>query len=211
MASPTVEKREIRDTVQSLELRAAPAGSTSPGTIAGYAAMFNRLSLDLGYFREQIAPGAFKNALARCDVRALCNHEPSNLLGRTSARTLRLAEDEFGLRMECDLPNASIGRDVVEWIGRGDIQGQSFAFTVAVDQWDWSGEVPIRTLVEIDELFDVGPVTYPSYEETSVALRSFQRATEQRTANAAAAVPTVPPAAIQSQRDKARLRLLEVF
>jgi uncharacterized protein len=199
------DKREVRDVVEALELRAAPEGAKSPGTIVGYAAMFNKLSLDLGYFREQIAPGAFAKAIGRCDVRALFNHDPACILGRTSAGTLRLVEDDIGLRMECELPDTQLGRDVAESIRRRDIQGQSFAFTTGVDQWDWKADPPLRTLVEADQLFDVGPVTFPAYEETSVALRSFQQAKDQ------APAPLSPLIAIAFERDAARLRLLEVF
>jgi HK97 family phage prohead protease len=207
MTPKTSDKREVRDIVESIELRAAADGSKSPGTLVGYAALFNRLSLDLGYFREQIAPGAFASALGRCDVRALFNHDPSCVLGRTSAGTLRLVEDEIGLRMECDLPDTQLGRDTAESIRRRDIQGQSFAFTISKEEWDWKSDPPLRTLVEADELYDVGPVTYPAYEETSVALRSFQT---QQAKESAPAIPS-PHIAIAAQRDAARVRLLDVF
>jgi uncharacterized protein len=206
---PNQEKREIRDIVETVELRAAVDGTTSPGTLTGYAALFNKLSLDLGYFREQLAPGAFSKALTRCDVRALFNHDPSAVLGRTSAGTLQLSEDATGLRMECTLPDTTLGRDLAESIRRGDVQGQSFAFTVAADKWDFSGETPLRMVLEVEELYDVGPVTYPAYEESSVALRSFQAHQEAR--NAPPPPPAVSPVAMQSQRDSARLRLLEAI
>jgi HK97 family phage prohead protease len=201
------DKREVRDRIDALELRAAAEGAKGPGTIVGYAAMFNTLSLDLGYFREQIAPGAFAKAIGRCDVRALFNHDPACILGRTSAGTLRLVEDEVGLRMECELPDTQLGRDVAESIRRRDIQGQSFAFTCDGEQWDWKAEPPLRTVLEAGELFDVGPVTYPAYEETSVALRSFQH----QQAKEQAPAPPSPLIAIAFERDAARLRLLEVL
>jgi HK97 family phage prohead protease len=65
--------------------------------ISGYSAVFDRLSEDLGGFREKIKPGAFKNALAGSDVRALFNHDSNYILGRESAGTLQLHEDSKGL------------------------------------------------------------------------------------------------------------------
>lgn len=210
MSTPAkpLEKREIRDSVEGVELRAAPEGSNSPGTLVGYAAVFEKYSCDLGYFREKIQRGAFAKSMAACDVRALVNHDPNMIIGRKSAGTLRMVEDEIGLKVEIDLPDTAVGRDVAENVRNRNIQGQSFTFTTSIDQWDWSGETAIRTLVEVDELFDVGPVTFPAYEETSVAMRSFKAEREARDK------PTLPaePSAhlLESERDLARLRLLEV-
>ena len=204
MSKPT-EKRELRQVVQGLELRAAAEGSSSPGTMTGYAAVFETYSADLGYFREKIAKGAFAKAVAKSDTRALANHDPSQLLGRKSAGTLRMTEDEYGLRVEIDLPNTTAGRDTAESIRRGDMQGQSFCFTTSIDQWDFSGETVIRTVVEVDELFDVGPVTYPAYEETSVAIRSFNDQRQKRDQ-----AKELDVLLVERERDHARLRLLEV-
>jgi len=168
------EDREVRCRMLGLELRAAKDGASSPGTMVGYAAVFDKFSEDLGYFREKIAPGAFSDALARSDVRALKNHDPNNLLGRLKAGTLRLHEDEVGLRVEIDLPDTQLGRDTAEEMRRGDMDGQSFSFTTDVDQWDYSGDVPIRTLVKVRDLYDVGPVTFPAYTQTSAAMRSLE-------------------------------------
>lgn len=202
------EKREVRDSVEGLELRAAPEGSQSPGTVVGYAAVFEKYSCDLGYFREKIQRGAFAKAIATCDVRALVNHDPNKLIGRTSAGTLRMEEDEIGLRVEIDLPNNTAGRDTAEDIRLRNMQGQSFKFTTSIDQWDWSGDTALRTLVEVDELFDVGPVTFPAYEETSVAMRAFQAGRDERSKPTGS--PPTPPHIVESDRDCARLRLLEV-
>lgn len=203
------EKREVRDTSGIIEFRAAPEGSSSPGTLVGYSAVFEKYSADLGYFREKIAPGAFAKALKSCDIRALLNHEPDNLLGRMSAGTLRLTEDEIGLRAEIDLPNTTCGKDCAESIRLRNIQGQSFSFTVAVDQWDWSGEVALRTIMEFDQVFDVGPVAFPAYEETSIAVRSFTSAKELR--NQSSTPPPISPHIIENEHIGVRLRLLELL
>ena len=97
-----------------IEQRADGAGDK----LVGYAAVFNSPSQDLGGFREQIAPGAFSQAIAEgADVRALWNHDNSQVLGRTSAGTLSLAEDDRGLRVEIDLPDTQAGPRSV-WDGR---------------------------------------------------------------------------------------------
>lgn len=213
MAVP--ETREIRDTVDGLELRSAPEGSRSPGTMVGYAAVFGKESCDLGCFRETLAPGCFRDAIARCDVRALVNHDPNLLLGRKSAGTLRLMEDDRGLRVEIDLPDTTVGRDTAESLRRGDLQGQSFSFTTPGDgsgeSWDTSSEPWMRTVRRVDELFDVGPVAFPAYEDTTAALRAYRAILDAATPLPA---PTPDPSiavAIARSRDTARLRLLEAF
>jgi hypothetical protein len=112
-------------------------------------------------------------------VRCLFNHNPDNVLGRTKSGTLRIADSSDGLSYECDTdPNTTMGRDVPAMIERGDVDGCSFAFTVAKQAWREEkaadGDMIVyRDIEEIDELFDVGPVTYPAYTGTSVNARSL--------------------------------------
>jgi HK97 family phage prohead protease len=142
--------------------------------IKGYAAKFNSNSEDLGGFVERIKPGAFSKALKDSDIRALKNHDPNLLLGRNKAGTMRIDENKVGLRFEVDVPNTATGRDTVEEIRRGDITGCSFAFTIKSDAWEENDDGPwIRTINEVKQLFDVGPVVYPAYPDTTVAARSL--------------------------------------
>jgi len=151
--------------------------------ISGYAAVFNKRSEDMGFI-EKIQPGAFKQALKTSDARALFNHDPNFVLGRQSNDTLRVKEDKNGLWMEVDPPNTQMIRDLVlEPIKRGDIKEQSFGFTISKDSWDnldgeRKDEPAIRTIIEVSELFDVSPVTFPAYPDTTVALRSMEKAKE---------------------------------
>jgi hypothetical protein len=183
--------------IPECELRMTRRDNASP-IIEGYAAVYNSLSQDLGGFIERIAPGFFAPVISTADCRALMNHDPNLILGRTSAGTCRLFDDARGLRFEVDAPDTSAGRDAMVSIERRDITGCSFDFTVDVDQWDWSGAVPIRTLMVCRDLFDVGPVVYPAYEATSVSARSIEVAS--------AGDPAVRAARLSRQR-LLRLRL----
>ena len=149
--------------------------------IVGYAAVYNRLSLDLGGFREEILPGAFDKILSRQrgkgDVVALFNHDSNIVLGRSSSGTLELSSDDKGLRYVVTPPVSRA--DVLELIQRRDVRGSSFAFTV-----DKAGESfrpgddgkAVRQIREVSGLFDVGPVLNPAYVQTSagVAMRSYE-------------------------------------
>lgn len=158
-----------------------------PAKIEGYSAVFGKESLNLGFFTEIIAAGAFKNAIKKSDTRALFNHNQDIVLGRKSAKTLKLKEDDKGLFMEVEPPDTQLVRDMVLTpIERGDITQQSFGFTVRTEQWDEekeSGKLT-RTIIEVEELYDVSPVTFPAYPDTSVALRSmaqFQKESHEKT------------------------------
>lgn len=140
--------------------------------IRGYAAVFGKLSDNLGGFREKIAQGAFKKTLQEADVRALFNHDPNKVLGRTSSGSLSLREDDKGLWMEIDPPDTADARDVMALIQRGDVDQASFAFRVVKDSWqNEESQTPIRTLDEV-QLFDVSAVTYPAYPQTTVDVRA---------------------------------------
>jgi HK97 family phage prohead protease len=151
----------------------ARAGENDARTLTGYAALYNSETRIGSDFREVIEPGAFRAALARKDdVRALFNHDPNHVLGRTSAGTLTLSEDERGLRYTVTLPDTQAGRDLWTSVQRGDVSQSSFAFSVDAEEWrDKSADLPLRAVKSV-RLFDVSPVTYPAYNETSVSARS---------------------------------------
>jgi HK97 family phage prohead protease len=140
--------------------------------IGGHAALFNSLSQDLGGFVERIAPGAF-DAVLNDDVRALLNHQPDYVLGRTKSGTLSLSVDDRGLVYEADLPATSYADDLLELVARGDVDQSSFAFEIADDQWDKIDGEYVRTILQFARLYDVSPVTYPAYVETSVSRRGL--------------------------------------
>jgi HK97 family phage prohead protease len=149
-------------------------GETESRTVAGYAAVFNKDSQDLGGFTERIASGAFAAALKVSDVRALFNHDPNHILARNTSGTLRLLEDENGLRYEFDAPNTTLGNDLLEMIRRGDVNQSSFGFTVEDDSWEERDGKVYRTIKQVKRLYDVSPVTYPAYPDATVAVRSMQ-------------------------------------
>ena len=155
----------------------------SPLRIVGYAAIFNSLSQDLGGFREQIAPGAFADALKKDDIRCLFNHDTNMILGRMAAGTLRMKEDEKGLHYENDLPDTHVGQHVRSAVARKDITGNSFGFKLREkgDNWERQGNEVVRTLLSI-RLFEIGPVTYAAYTETSVDVREVREMYAERIA-----------------------------
>lgn len=167
---------ERRIVTEQIEVRAA--AEDTPTSLVGYAAMFNREAIIAGLFREQIAPGAFDLAVKEDDVRALFNHDPNYVLGRTTSGTLRLSQDKKGLRYEATPPDTQWARDLMVSVGRGDVSQSSFGFQVVREEWtkpETRADLPLRTILEA-RLSDVSPVTYPAYEETSVEARTHAAA-----------------------------------
>jgi HK97 family phage prohead protease len=159
-----IERRSFNFT----EIRANSEGEPK---IEGHAAVFDQLSEDLGGFFERIAQGAFSNTILDADVRALWNHNPDFPLARTKSGTLTLGEDEKGLAFSLHVPDTQYARDLLVSLKRGDVSQMSFGFRTLRDKWENVDGKIIRTLLEV-ELYDVSPVTYPAYPQTSAAVRS---------------------------------------
>ena len=167
-----IKTKETRtSTTLELEVREEGTEETAP-KIVGYPVVFDSLSTDLGGFREKINRGAFAESLKNKDeVHALFNHDDDKVLGRLGSGTLRLWEDDHGLRMELDPPNTTIGNDVVELLRRGDLVSMSFGFYDVTDSWAMQEGTDVRT-INTARLFDVSIVTNPAYPAASVGVRT---------------------------------------
>lgn len=149
----------------------------SAGRFTGHAAVFNqRTSIgdpQRGGFYEQLDKAAFNRALAEeHDVRFLVDHDPSRVLARTASGTLNLSTDKQGLRVDADLADTSIGRDLRVLLERGDVSQMSFGFVVREDEWAMQKDgTELRTIRDLD-LYDVSAVTFPAYPQTDAAIRA---------------------------------------
>lgn len=158
--------------------------SESETKIIGHAAIFNQLSQKLGYFREIIRPGFFKNALDNPDrILGLFNHDDNIVIGERNAKTLELTETSHGLKYAISVASTQTIKDLVlSPIERKEIVGASFGFSLNEDGYRWEEsddyDEMIRVLLQggCAKLYDVGPVTFPAYTQTdtSVAARSLK-------------------------------------
>lgn len=168
----TANRRHTPEPVQirSGTVTRSNSRSTAPLVACGYALKFNTRTRISGFY-EEIAPGAARDTIERGDdIVALFNHHEDLVLGRSSAGTLRLGEDNVGVWYEIDLPDTTTGRDVGELLRRGDIIGSSFAFRNVDDEWsETETGYPVRTLRSFD-LVDVSPVTFPAYKTAEAGL-----------------------------------------
>lgn len=154
-----------------IELR---SDDTEKRKMVGHAAIFNTETDIGGFFREKVAPGAFSDSIKADDIRALFNHNPNYVLGRSNGKTktLMLSEDDRGLAIEIDPPDTQFAKDLTISMERGDIDQMSFGFRVIKESWESRDDgTDVRTLEKV-KLYDISPVTYPAYEDTEIAVRS---------------------------------------
>lgn len=181
-------------------------------TIYGYAAKFGVRSEDLGGWVEVLSPTCFDACLAtNPDVRALFNHDPNLILGRTSAGTAKLTKDATGLAFEVIPPDTQAARDLIVSMRRKDINQSSFAFTCdnAVWSYDEVSGLEIRTVLAAT-LYDVSPVTYPAYAQATSGVRCLPAdvPVEVRSRLESRAIPKDPAAAPTHRwSDRAAMRL----
>lgn len=165
-----VNSREQRSIVQEFRV----SEPDQPAPIQGYAAVFD--SPGEGYYwTEELDPHCFDAVLAtNPDVRALWNHNPDHVLGRTAAGTLSLSVDARGLSYTIEPPDTQLARDLIVSMRRKDVTGSSFGFIVKRDQWTDNPDGTIsRRILEIEQLIDVSPVTYPFYDAANSQVRSL--------------------------------------
>lgn len=147
--------------------------------IVGRAIVFNSIT-DIGWFKEKIVPEAVDEILLAQDVRALFNHDSNLILARTKSNTLKLEKTEDGLDYSFDAPNTTAGNDLLESLKRGDVSGSSFGFSVQKDSWEILPDgTELRTILKLSNLYDVSPVTFPAYADTTVAKRSKEDFTKE--------------------------------
>jgi HK97 family phage prohead protease len=187
-----------------IEIRSAEPASydVEAGTVEGYAAVFDEVSVQIMGFREIIRRGAITEAvISSSDVFALIDHDHSRGIlarRRNGKGSLELSLDERGLKYRFTLPNSPVGQELRSYLERGEITASSFAFTVTKDEWAKNGDgTYTRSVLEIDRLYDVSPVFIAAYENTEVAMRSIERMKQDEIAAEAAA------ALVKNTREKA--------
>lgn len=163
--------------MNNLEIRQLQEFESENNIVEGYALKFNKPSKDLGGFIEVINERALEG-VDLSDVKLFMGHDASKLLGRTKSGTLQLTVDEVGLKFRCELPNTTLGRDVMELVTRGDLSQCSFGFTVGKDSWERRDGMPVRNIQQIKKLAEISLVSIPAYDDTdvSVAKRSLESA-----------------------------------
>jgi uncharacterized protein len=180
--SESMAKIEQRISTAGFEVREDAEGMT----FEGYAAIFDSPSEPLPFI-ERIKRGAFNRSLtkARNDIKLLWNHDTSAVLGSTRAGTLKLVEDNRGLKVTATLPNTTLGRDAAVLLKRGDVDSMSFGFSVPSGGDDWNEDGSERVLKSV-RLHEVSIVAFPAYTSTAgtTSVRGLDKIAERAAVSA---------------------------
>jgi HK97 family phage prohead protease len=167
-----VERRSFE-----VELRVVGEPAEEP-VIEGMAAVYGKKSEVIFGFREIIEQGFFDVVLNQ-DVRALWNHNADLVLGRTKNHSLALEDNERGLGVRIRPPDTQAGKDALTLIKRGDVNQMSFGFQVKAEggsEWKKESDGSLTRILKrggCSRLYDVSPVTFPAYPQTSAHVRSM--------------------------------------
>lgn len=164
--------RQVRTALTKFETREESDGLH----LSGYFAVFNQIYEINDFMSESIAPGAFDSSMGN-DVRALTNHDTTLVLGRTSAATLELRTDSYGLYGDILInPKDSDAMNTYERVLRGDVNQCSFGFEILKEEYAVRDDGGSHwTIIDL-RLHEVSVCTFPAYPTTSVSARSAQLA-----------------------------------
>ena len=138
---------------------------------------------DIGWYDEIIEAGALDTTNLK-DVRFLVNHNTDMIpLARsrnnTDNSTMQMMVDNEGMtiRVDLDTENNTEAKNLYSAVGRGDITGMSFMFSVDSDSWDDADtDHPLRHIRSIRRVLEVSAVTFPAYSATSIQTRGLSDA-----------------------------------
>ena len=163
--------------IYNFEIR-AEQNEDEQGIITGRPIVYNSKT-DLGYFDEVIEMGALNGAGLK-DVRFLVNHDTSMIpLARSrnnnANSTMQLTVDDkgMGIRVNLDVKNNSVARNLYSAIERGDISGMSFMFRIDDEEWtELESDHPTRHVRKISDVVEVSACTFPAYDDTTISTRN---------------------------------------
>lgn len=166
---------------------------------------------DLGWYDEIIDRGALDTTDLK-DVRFLVNHNTDMIpLARsrnnTSNSTMQLSVDAdgMGIRVDLDTENNTDAKSLYSAVGRGDITGMSFMFSVDKDSWDEAdSDHPTRHVRSIKRVLEVSAVTFPAYSQTSIQTRGLADALD----SAKVSLESVRAEMRAVERQKKRIKIL---
>ena len=139
--------------------------------IEGYFAVFGGVYELWPGATESVDTHAFDGVLSD-DIRALIDHETRLVLGRNKSGTLELKVDERGLWGRIRINQSdSDAMNLYSRVERGDVDQCSFGFDILEEETKWRDDGSVHWTIRKVKLYEVSCVTFPAYEDTSIAAR----------------------------------------
>lgn len=144
--------------------------------IVGRGVVYNtEVEIIPGVF-EIIRPGSFSQSLNRFnELKCFINHDSAKILSTTRSNpALEITDNEESLDFRSPIPPTTYGNDLAINVKRGNISGASFSFMIndGGEKFTMDEDGNYHREITSAEIYEVGPVTNPAYQQTSVALRN---------------------------------------
>lgn len=167
-----IGKRQSRALPANFKTRSEEDGSLR---LEGYFVVFNSIYEIAPGMTESIAPGAFDEALD-ADIRCLTDHDTRLVLGRTTAGTFELRQDEHGLWGSALInPNDQDAMNTKARVDRGDVNQASFGFDILEEEADFRDDGSVHWTIKKVKLYECSVVTFPAYRDTNISSRTHER------------------------------------
>lgn len=167
--------------MNKVEIRCELRSENGGRHISGKAISFDTQSNDIGFI-EILHRGCISQELIdSSNIVFLYNHDYNQVIARANKGkgTLNIDLRDDGVYFDLDVPNTTMGNDLLENIRLGNITQCSFGFRYANEEGAYKDEkiddVWYRNVYKIGQLFDLSAVTYPAYDDTYVNARMQER------------------------------------
>lgn len=167
--------------MNKVEIRCELRSENEGRHISGKAISFDTESNDIGFI-EILHRGCITQELIdSSNIVFLYNHDYNQVIARANKGkgTLNIDLRDDGVYFDLDVPQTTMGNDLLENIRLGNITQCSFGFRYANEEGAYKDEkindVWYRNVYKIGELFDLSAVTYPAYDDTYVNARMQER------------------------------------
>lgn len=167
--------------MNKVEIRCELRSENGGRRISGKAISFDTQSNDIGFI-EILHRGCISQELIdSSNIVFLYNHDYNQVIARANKGkgTLNIDLRDDGVYFDLEVPNTTMGNDLLENIRLGNITQCSFGFNYANEEGAYKdekiGDVWYRNVYKIGKLYDLSAVTYPAYDDTYVNARMQER------------------------------------
>lgn len=167
--------------MNKVELRCELRSRNEGRHISGKAISFDTQSNYIGFI-EILHKGCITQELIdNSDIVFLYNHDYNQVLARANKGkgTLNINLQDDGVYFDFEVPETTVGNDVLENIRLGNITQCSFRFRYAEESGSYRdqkiGDTWYRNVYKVGELLDFSLVTDPAYDDTYVNVRMRER------------------------------------